>query len=123
MIQTSMKFYREVLPIPYRVVEIVSGALNDAATRKYDLEAWFPHANRYRELVSVSNCTDYQSRMLEVRYRQGQQNKYAHMLNGTLCAIQRTMCCLLENYAKEDGVHLPEALATRYGSRIIPYSK
>jgi len=61
--------------------------------------------------------------MLEIRYRQGQQNKYAHMLNGTLCAIQRTMCCLLESYASTDGIHLPEQLARSYGSATIGYVK
>ena len=63
MLDTSKRFYRS-LEIPYQIVEIVSGALNDAASRKFDLEGWFPNAGKYRELVSVSNCTDYQSRML-----------------------------------------------------------
>ena len=58
------------LNIPYQVVAIVSGALNDAAAKKYDLEGWFPASNTYRELVSCSNCTDYQSRRLEIRYGQ-----------------------------------------------------
>lgn len=58
------------LNIPYQVVAIVSGALNDAAAKKYDLEAWFPASQTYRELVSCSNCTDYQSRRLEIRYGQ-----------------------------------------------------
>ena len=56
------------LKLPYRVVEIVSGALNDAAAKKYDLEGWFPASGTYRELVSCSNCTDYQARRLEIRY-------------------------------------------------------
>lgn len=58
------------LNLPYQVVAIVSGALNDAAAKKYDLEAWFPASQTYRELVSCSNCTDYQSRRLEIRYGQ-----------------------------------------------------
>lgn len=88
--------------LPYRVVNIVSGALNDAAAKKYDLEAWFPGYNDYRELVSCSNCLDYQSRNLDVRVRLNQKNelekKYVHMLNGTLTATERTLCCILENY-------------------------
>ncbi|PIA40197.1 hypothetical protein AQUCO_02500121v1 [Aquilegia coerulea] len=68
MITNSEEFYKE-LNIPYRVVSIVSGALNDAAAKKYDLEAWFPASKTYRELVSCSNCTDYQSRALNIRYR------------------------------------------------------
>lgn len=58
------------LKLPYQVVAIVSGALNDAAAKKYDLEAWFPASKAYRELVSCSNCTDYQARRLEIRYGQ-----------------------------------------------------
>ena len=67
MREVSEEFYRS-LKLPYRVINIVSGELNDAAAKKYDLEAWFPGYNSYRELVSCSNCTDYQSRGLEIRY-------------------------------------------------------
>lgn len=67
MIAISEEFYRS-LEIPYRVVAIVSGALNNAASKKFDLEAWFPAEGQYRELVSCSNCTDYQSRGLNIRY-------------------------------------------------------
>jgi seryl-tRNA synthetase len=66
MIGTSEKFYKG-LNLPYQVIKIVSGGLNDAAAQKYDLEAWFPGYDDYRELVSCSNCTDYQSRALEIR--------------------------------------------------------
>lgn len=66
MIALSEEFY-QALNLPYRVINIVSGALNDAAAKKYDLEAWFPGYNSYRELVSCSNCTDFQSRNLNVR--------------------------------------------------------
>jgi len=65
-----IKFYLLQLNLPYQVVSIVSGALNDAAAKKYDLEAWFPASQAYRELVSCSNCTDYQARRLEIRYGQ-----------------------------------------------------
>jgi len=65
-----IKFYLLQLSLPYQVVSIVSGALNDAAAKKYDLEAWFPSSQAYRELVSCSNCTDYQARRLEIRYGQ-----------------------------------------------------
>ena len=70
MITNSQEFY-EALGLPYRVVNIVSGELNNAAAKKYDLEAWFPGGKAYRELVSCSNCTDYQSRNLEVRFSRG----------------------------------------------------
>jgi seryl-tRNA synthetase len=119
MVATSEAFYQS-LGIPYRVVAIVSGALNLAAAQKYDIEAWFPFQGAYKELVSCSNCTDYrepgnvsfrstysdfvqlESRRLEVRCglkKAGDKQKvYVHMLNGTLCATERALCCLVENY-------------------------
>ena len=101
MIAISEEFYRS-LEIPYRVVAIVSGALNNAASKKYDLEAWFPAEGQYRELVSCSNCLDYQSRGLDIRYgpkeQTGGKKKYVHALNSTLCATERAMCCIIENY-------------------------
>lgn len=113
MIGNSEKFYQS-LEIPYRVVAIVSGALNNAAAMKYDLEAYFPGSMAHRELVSVSNCTDYQSRRLQIRYGQtkkmGGQVEYVHMLNGTLCAVTRVICCILENYQTKDGIRIPKVL-------------
>lgn len=107
MIATSEEFYQS-LKLPYQVVAIVSGALNNAAAKKYDLEAWFPFQGEYKELVSCSNCTDYQTRELEIRYGAAQRNEtnkakvYVHALNATLCATERALCCILENYQKED---------------------
>jgi seryl-tRNA synthetase len=113
MIANAEEFYK-ALQIPYQVITIVSGALNNAAAKKYDLEAWFPYQSEYKELVSASNCTDYQTRELNVRYgpKQKTQTKivYTHALNATLCAVQRALCCILENYQEEDGVRVPEAL-------------
>ncbi|KAK4569711.1 Cytosolic seryl-tRNA synthetase [Recurvomyces mirabilis] len=115
MIDTSEEFYKS-LKLPYRVVAIVSGALNNAAAKKYDLEAWFPYQGEYKELVSCSNCTDYQTRELEIRYGQKKQTDlsfqkaYCHALNSTLCATERALCCVLENYQREDGVEVPEVL-------------
>ncbi len=105
MIGISEEFYQS-LGLPYQVIAIVSGALNNAASKKYDLEAWFPFQGEYKELVSCSNCTDYQSRELEIRYGQKLQTdirkKYVHALNSTLCATERALCCLLENYQTEN---------------------
>lgn len=105
MIAVSEEFYKS-LGVPYRVVAIVSGALNNAASKKYDLEAWFPFQGEYKELVSCSNCTDYQSRALEIRYGAKLQTeirkKYVHALNSTLCATERALCCLLENFQTEE---------------------
>ena len=105
MVNNSEEFMQS-LGLPYQLVAIVSGALNDAASKKIDLEAWFPFQKEYKELVSCSNCTDYQSRALEIRCGVKKQldktKKYAHCLNGTLCATTRTLCCILENYQTED---------------------
>jgi seryl-tRNA synthetase len=130
MLETAEAFYQS-LGLAYRVVTIVSGALNNAAAKKYDLEAWFPHQGEYKELVSCSNCTDYQTRELEVRYGQKKgaidsRKTYAHALNGTLCATSRTLCCLLENYQTEDGFRVPDALLPfmpRNTPEIIPYER
>merc|ERR1712232_1527152 len=103
------EFYQS-LGIPYRIVAIASGGLNDAASIKYDLEAWFPAAAEYRELVSCSNCTDFQSRALGVRLKEGPGSRHVHMLNGTLCATERALCCILENCQEEDGIRVPEVL-------------
>ena len=127
MISVSEEFYKS-LGLPYRVIAIVSGALNNAAAKKYDLEAWFPGYGTYRELVSCSNCTDYQSRSAEIRLRtdkknEGDQKIYVHMLNGTLCACERTLCCILENYQTEKGVNVPEVLRPFVGADFLPFKE
>jgi len=127
MINVSEEFMKS-LGLAYRVINIVSGALNDAAAMKYDLEAWFPGYNEYMELNSCSNCTDFQSRSLEVRQgtKKGADDKekrYVHMLNGTLVAVQRTLCCLMENYQTETGLKVPDVLKPYVGIDFIPYVK
>jgi len=113
MMKTSEEFYQS-LELPYHVVTIVSGELNNAAAKKYDLEAWFPTLANYRELVSCSNCTDYQSRRLEIKYGTARdeegQTPFVHMLNSTLCATERTICCILENYQTDKGIRVPTVL-------------
>lgn len=119
MLRVSEEFYQS-LGLAYRVVAIVSGALNNAAAKKYDLEAWFPSYNEYKELVSCSNCTDYQSRPLNIKI--DSDKGFAHLLNGTLCATERTMCCLLENYQCEKGIAVPPVLQPYLkGLEMIPY--
>lgn len=96
------------LGIPYRVVNIVSGALNHAASKKLDLEAWFAGSSAFRELVSCSNCLDYQARRLLVRYGQSKKMnanvEFVHMLNATMCATTRVICAILETNQTETGV-------------------
>ena len=118
MLKAAQEFY-ESLGIPYRVVCIVSGELNDAAIKKYDLEGWFPGQQTYRELVSCSNCTDYQARGVGTRCgtkKAGElRASYVHMLNSTLCATGRGICAILENYQTDDGVKVPEVLQPYMG--------
>ncbi|VDL75475.1 unnamed protein product [Nippostrongylus brasiliensis] len=106
--------YCQLLGIPYQVVCIVSGELNNAASKKLDLEAWFPGSGAYRELVSCSNCLDYQARRLKVRHgmtkKMDGEVPFVHMLNATMCATTRVLCALLENYQTEDGIVVPEVL-------------
>jgi len=128
MFKNSEEFYQS-LGLPYQVVAIVSGALNNAAAKKYDLEAWFPFQGEYKELVSCSNCTDYQSRALEIRYGIKKQldtkKTYVHALNSTLTATERTLCCILENYQTEEGVIVPEVLRPYMpgNPEFIPFTK
>jgi len=127
MLGVAEKFYQS-LNIPYHVVNIVSGALNNAAAKKYDLEAWFPGFQEFRELVSCSNCTDYQSRALEVRYGSKKEDEskktYVHMLNSTLVATERALCCILENGQTDKGIKIPDVLVPFMGGKdFIPFTK
>ncbi|PTD94661.1 serine--tRNA ligase, partial [archaeon SCG-AAA382B04] len=91
------------LGIPYRIVNIASGDMNDNAAMKYDLEAWFPAQNDYRELVSCSNCTDFQARKLNIKFgKYGGNKEFLHTLNSTAVATERTMTAILENFQRED---------------------
>ncbi len=113
LISNAEKIYKN-LKITYRVVSIASGELNDMAAKKYDLEAYFPASKTYRELVSCSNCTDYQARKLNIRSGiLGDKSTFQtlHTLNSTAIATERTICCILENYQQADGtVKIPEVL-------------
>eukprot|EP00616_Rhizochromulina_sp_CCMP1243_P005914 CAMPEP_0118966216 /NCGR_PEP_ID=MMETSP1173-20130426/3705_1 /TAXON_ID=1034831 /ORGANISM="Rhizochromulina marina cf, Strain CCMP1243" /LENGTH=887 /DNA_ID=CAMNT_0006914961 /DNA_START=30 /DNA_END=2693 /DNA_ORIENTATION=+ len=113
MLMNAEEFWQS-LGVPYRVVTIVSGELNDAAVKKYDLEGWFPGQGTYRELVSCSNCTDFQSRAMGIRCgskKMGQTSaSFVHMLNSTLCATGRGICAVLENHQTPEGVVVPEPL-------------
>jgi seryl-tRNA synthetase len=124
MLQNSEEFYQS-LGIEYRIINIVSGALNNAAAKKYDLEAWFPVSKCFKELVSCSNCTDYQSRNVECiiglvdKTGYEKVKNYAHMLNATLCAVTRTMCCICETHQNENGVKVPAVLIPFVGKDFL----
>jgi seryl-tRNA synthetase len=108
----------QALQIPYRVVNIAVDDLGSSAAKKYDVEAWLPGQQRYRELTSTSNTTDFQARRLDIRYRpaEGGRPRFVHTLNGTAVAVGRTLIAILENGQREDGsVAIPEVLA-RWGA-------
>jgi seryl-tRNA synthetase len=111
------------LAIPYRVVAIAVDELGASAAKKYDCEAWLPGQDRYRELTSCSNTTDYQARRLDVRFRpaEGGKPETPHTLNGTAVAVGRTIIALLENGQQDDGsVVLPEVLARFGAPELLP---
>ena len=110
------------LKIPYRVIDTASGDLGGPAYRKYDLEAWMPGRGEYGEVTSTSNCTDYQARRLNIRYRiKGEKGThFVHTLNGTAVAVSRALIAVLENYQQADGsVIIPERLRAWVGKERI----
>jgi seryl-tRNA synthetase len=106
------EFY-EKLEIPYRVMLLSSGDMGKVAAKTYDIEAWLPGQNNYREIVSCSNCTDYQSRRLGIkfRYKQHENSMLAHTLNSTVTATERTLIAIIENFQNQDGsITIPKVL-------------
>lgn len=108
------------LNIPYQVVKMVTGDLGFPVSRKYDLEAWVPSQEKYREVTSTSTTTDFQSRRLNIKYQDDGEKKFVHILNGTAFAIGRTIVAILENYQQEDGsVLVPEVLQKYMQKSVI----
>lgn len=116
------KEFLNALEIPYRVIDVATGDLGSSAVRKFDCEAWIPTQNAYREVTSTSNCTEFQSRRLNIRYKDEAGTRPVATLNGTLCAIPRIIVAILENHQQEDGsVNIPKALIPFLGkSRFEP---
>jgi len=103
----------QLLKIPYRVMNVCIGDLGTVAAKKYDLEAWLPGQGKYREMVSCSNCLDYQARRLNIRYRDkpSEKPKFVHTLNSTAIATERALIAIMENYQEKDGsIRIPEVL-------------
>ena len=110
------KEFLEALEIPFQVLDVASGDLGLSAARKYDCYAWLPTQQRYREVTSTSNCTQFQARRLGIRYRTEKGTEHVATLNGTLCAMTRIIIMLLENHQRADGsVRVPEALRPHLG--------
>jgi seryl-tRNA synthetase len=108
------------LGIPYRVVNIAAGDLGAPAAKKYDLEAWMPGQQKYREITSCSNCTDFQARRLNCRYRTEKGPRFVHTLNGTAVAMSRALIAIMENYQRADGtIAVPEKIVPYLGKEVI----
>jgi len=119
LIKNSEEFF-QALELPYQVVNVCTGDIGSLAAKKYDIEAWFPSQKRYREVVSCSNITDYQSRRLRMKYglKDRPATGYVHTLNSTMVATQRALAAILENYQQEDGsVEIPRVLRNFMGGR------
>jgi len=128
--EDSWKFHEELLKnaeeifqelkIPYRVVNICTGDIGIVAAKKYDIEAWFPRENLYREVVSCSNCTAYQATRLNIKYRKGEEKEYIHTLNSTAVATSRALRAIIENYQQKDGsIKVPKVLQKYMGKKVI----
>lgn len=108
------------LGLHYRVVNICTGDMGTVASKKYDLEAWLPGANSYKEVVSCSNCTDYQANRLRMRYRTSEGNSAVHTLNSTAVATSRALVAIMEQYQNEDGtVRVPDVLVPHMGGQEV----
>ncbi|AXG78827.1 serine--tRNA ligase [Streptomyces paludis] len=114
------KQWLTALGLPFQVIDVATGDLGASASRKFDCEAWIPTQGKYRELTSASNCDSFQARRLSVRMRDGKQVKPLSTLNGTLCAVPRTIVAILENHQLPDGsVRVPEVLRPYLGGREV----
>jgi seryl-tRNA synthetase len=109
------------LKLPYQVLNICSGDLGNPAVKKYDIEAWIPSQNKYRELTSTSNCTDFQARRSQIKYKDKDgKPQILHTLNGTAAAIGRTIIAIYENNQNADGsINVPEILRQYVGKDRI----
>lgn len=121
MIQTAEEFYQK-LEIPHKVMLLSSGDMGKISAKTYDIEAWMAGQNAYREIVSCSNCLDYQARRLKIRFRDktNEDTQYLHTLNSTLVATSRVLVSILENFQTKDGhINVPKALQSYIGKSTI----
>jgi len=121
MIQTAEEFYQK-LDIPHKVMLLSSGDMGKVSAKTYDIEAWMAGQNAYREIVSCSNCLDYQARRLKIRFRDktNEDTQYLHTLNSTLVATSRVLVSIIENFQTKDGhINVPKALQSYIGKSLI----
>ena len=121
MISITEEFYKK-LEIPFKVMLLSSGDMGKVSAKTFDIEAWMPGQNAYREIVSCSNCLDFQSRRLKIRFRDksNEDTQYVHTLNSTLVAVERTIVSIMENFQTNDGhITVPPVLQKYFGDKII----
>ena len=121
MISITEEFYKK-LEIPFKVMLLSSGDMGKVSAKTFDIEAWMPGQNSYREIVSCSNCLDFQSRRLKIRFRDksNEDTQYVHTLNSTLVAVERTIVSIMENFQTNDGhITVPQVLQKYFGDKII----
>ena len=121
MISITEEFYQK-LEIPFKVMLLSSGDMGKMSAKTFDVEAWMAGQNAYREIVSCSNCLDFQSRRLKIRFRDksNEDTKYVHTLNSTLVAVERTIVSIMENFQTKDGhIRVPQVLQKYFGEKII----
>ena len=116
------KDFLKAMEVPFRVIDVASGDLGSSAIRKFDCEAWIPTQGAYREVTSTSNCTEFQARRLNIRYRDESGTKPVATLNGTLVAVPRMIVAILENHQNKDGsINIPKALRPFLGvDTLVP---
>ena len=120
LIRNAEEFFQS-LQIPYRVVNICTGDIGVVAAKKYDIEAWLPGQGKFREVVSCSNCTDWQARRANVRARKapGEKAYYVHTLNSTLVATNRALIAIMENHWEGNGFRIPKPLQKYFGGEFV----
>ncbi|MFA5106516.1 MAG: serine--tRNA ligase [Candidatus Micrarchaeia archaeon] len=113
----------EKLELPYRVIQLCTGDMGFSSAKTYDLEVWIPSQDKYREISSCSNCTDFQARRANIRFRRNGKPEFVHTLNGSGLAVGRTAVAILENYQDQDGVSIPKALRDYMGIDRLDFPK
>jgi seryl-tRNA synthetase len=113
----------QMLELPYRAITLCTGDMGFAAAKTYDLEVWIPSQDRYREISSISNCTDFQSRRMKTRFRRKGELLFPHTLNGSGLAVGRTLIAIMENFQEKDGLKIPKALVNYMGTDYIQFRK
>ncbi|AFP65289.1 seryl-tRNA synthetase (serin-tRNA ligase) (nucleomorph) [Chroomonas mesostigmatica CCMP1168] len=122
----NVKDFYSSINIPYKIINISTEALNNSASKKIDLLGFFPKSDTFKELVSCSNCTGFQSERLKIKTnlkRKNEEITFPHMLNSTLCATSRVICCIAENYQTISGIIVPNVLRNYTGLSFVPFKK